>query len=217
MPPAKKQKKDEAASLSPKDAHFKRLEKAITDHRCKGSMLVVGIDREDDEDDEEDEDDSREYTTEQISTLRHILINDSRDKALTRAQKFVSCGQTGGFAMFGTHDGSMICFGIPREIKKALKKATVPQQFDELFALTYSLNSFDFWMHDNECWEKGGALEKAMKALGKAWRDMLKQSDAVLGIDAEYTRPGIEALLTKLTEEFEGCEATEDLAPFKWR
>ena len=140
----------------------------------------------------------------------------------------------------------MICFGIPREIKKALKKATVPQQFDELFALTYSLNSFDFWMHDNECWEKGGALEKAMKALGKAWRDMLKQSDAVLGIDAEYTRPGIEALLTKLTEEvpatleltpecctsplwrpphlpsaaplqFEGCEATEDLAPFKWR
>ena len=64
-------------------------------------------------------------------------------------------------------------------------------------------------MHDNECWEPGQELEKAIKALAKAWRDMLRRSDAELGIDAEYTRPGIEALLGQLQDHFECCEAAE--------
>ena len=45
-------------------------------------------------------------------------------------------------------------------------------------------------MHDNECWEPGQELEKAIKALAKAWRDMLRRSDAELGIDAEYSTRG---------------------------
>lgn len=156
----------------------------------------------------------------QVSTLRHVLINDSRDKALEKAATFVTCGQSeedGGFCMFGTSEGNAVCFGIPGEIKKALKKSTPPQQFDALFALTRCLQSYDFWMHDNECWEKGEELEKAIKALAKAWRDMLKKSNSELGIDPDYTRPGIEALLEQLTESFEECEACENLAPFKWR
>ena len=101
---------------------------------------------------------------------------------------------------------------------------------DHLFALTHAImrwciihfmpplhsQDFDFWMHDNECWEPGQELEKAIKALAKAWRDMLRRSDAELGIDAEYTRPGIEALLGQLQDHFECCEAAEDF-PFNWR
>ena len=71
-------------------------------------------------------------------------------------------------------------------------------QFDALFGLTHGLKSYDTWMHDNECWEPGCELEKAIKALAKAWKDTLKKGDAELGIDPEFTRPGIESLLEQL-------------------
>ncbi len=144
-----------------------------------------------------------------------------RDKALSAAQKFVSCGQAGGdddrgFAIFDTHSGNTVVYGIPNEVKKSLKKATPPGRFDALFGLTYHLARYDFWMHDNEFYEPGGELEKAIKVLGKAWRDMLKLTDAELGIDAEFTRPGVEALLSQLADDLEGCEASSDY-PLKWK
>ena len=213
MAPAKKQKKATAQpTLSPKDAHFARLKKAIDDHRCKGSMLIVGVGSGESSDESGDEDDSKEYTAAEMTKLRHILINDSRDKALKKSQQFT----TGGRRMFGTSDGNRICTGIPGEIKKAMQQKSVPARFDHLFALTYALQSFEFWMHDNECWEPGQELEKAIKALAKAWRDMLKRSNEELGIDGEFTRPGVEALLSQLEGDFEGCEASEDYE-FKWR
>ena len=102
MPPLKKQKASPAgtAALTPKDAYIARLEKTIDDHRCKGSILVVCVNShehdEDDDDDDDEEDCTKEYTAEDISRLRHILINDSRDKALKitlkKAQKFATCG-----------------------------------------------------------------------------------------------------------------------------
>ena len=152
-----------------------------------------------------------------MARVRHILVNKSRAAALDKAQDFVSCGQAdGGFAMFNTSDGNMICMGIPKEVKKAMSKKTLPECFDSLFALTHGLKSYDFWMNDNECWEPGQELEKSMKVLGKAWRDLLKNSDAALGIDTEFTRPGIEALLGQLETDFEQCEPTSEFE-FKWR
>jgi hypothetical protein len=218
MPPKKKSKTDEASSasatLTPKDAYFKRLDQAIDDNGCKGSMIIVGIKSDNGSSDEDEgEDDSKEYTEEQIGTLRHILINDSRDKALEKAHDFASCG---GDFMFTTKEGNFICHGIPGEIKKALKQKTQPARFDTLFALTHSLKRYNYWMNDNECWREGEELEQAIKALAKAWKDMLKKSDAELGIDSEFTRPGIEALLEELSDDFEGCDPTSEF-PFEWR
>merc|ERR1712216_559442 len=134
----------------------------------------------------------------EVEKLRHILINKSRDSALKKAHKFASCGQADDpCAMFDTQDGNKICFRIPRMIEKALGNKNLPERFDALFALTHGLTTFGFWIHDNECWEAGEAMEEATVELGKAWRDMLAFSDAELGIDAEFTRPGIEALLQK--------------------
>lgn len=58
-------------------------------------------------------------------------------------------------------------------------------------------------------------LDTAMKGLGKYWSTLLAQSDADLGIDREFTRPGVEALLGQFTHNIsfvveQGC------APFKW-
>ena len=221
MPPQKKQKTPPKAS-TPKDAYFARLEKALTDHNCKGSMLVMGIQSDKDSDDDDDDDEQeqeQEYTEEQIATLRHILINDSRDKALEAGHSFASCGQSDddcGLAMFNTSSGNQVILGIPAEVKKALKKGTAAAQFDALFGLTHGLKNYDFWMHDNECWEPGGELELAIKTLGKAWKATLKKSDAELGIDTEFTRPGVEALCKQLEDDLESCEVTQEFA-FKWR
>lgn len=191
-------------TLSPKTAHFNRLNKFIHDHHYKYSLLVVSVDRDED---------TEEYTAAEIAKLRHILINDSRDKALTKAEEFTTCG---GKMMFGKSEGNLICMGIPDEIKKALRKKSIPARFDHLLALTDGLDEFDYWMYANECYEPGEELEQAIKALAKAWRNMLKHSNEELGIDGEYTRPGIEALLSTLEDDFRACELTE-IFPFEWR
>jgi len=51
-------------------------------------------------------------------------------------------------------------------------------------------------------------------ALAKAWCEMLKHTNAELGVDSEFTRPGIEALLGRLADDFVGCDIKY---PFKWR
>eukprot|EP00038_Savillea_parva_P014515 m.216293 g.216293 ORF g.216293 m.216293 type:complete len:120 (-) comp28271_c0_seq1:218-577(-) len=118
--------------------------------------------------------------------------------------------------MFDTNTGNCIIDGIPAQVKQALKKPTGPGKFDALFALTSALKDYDCWMNDNECWQPGEQLEKSIAILATAWRSLLKKSDTELGIDAEFTRPGIEALLEQFEQELKECEATEDL-PFKWR
>jgi len=107
MPPAAKKQKKQPAALSPKEDYCARLEKALDDNHCKGSMLIMGMKRDDGDD--EDEDDTVEYTAEQISTLRHILINDSRGKALDAGRSFASCGQSDDdcpISMFDVHGQS---------------------------------------------------------------------------------------------------------------
>ena len=42
------------AAVDPKDAHFARLDAAITAHGCKGSFLVVGVDSGDSDDEEQE-------------------------------------------------------------------------------------------------------------------------------------------------------------------
>jgi hypothetical protein len=214
-----KEKPEQEGALSPKDEYFKLLDKAISDHGCLGSMLIVGVDsNESDEDYDEDEHLTapKELTADQVAKLRHILINDSRDAALKAALDFVMCGQADDFIkIFNTSDGNNIVFGIPIEVKKALKKKTLPQRFDALFALTYGLKTTDFWMNDNECWGPGGELELAIKTLAKTWRNMLKRSDGELGIDTEFTRRGIVALLEEFEKDIRACDGIE--IPFKWR
>ena len=78
-------------------------------------------------------------------------------------------------------DGNELIFGIADEVKKALRKPTKPERFDTLLALTYALKDNDYWMGDNECWEEGDEMEKAIKCLAKAWKTTLAATDDELG------------------------------------
>ena len=96
-----------------------------------------------------------------------------------------------------------------------MAKKTIPQKFDALFGLTYAIESCDSWTHDNECWGDGGELEKVIQKLSRAWKNLLANDNATLGIDADFTRPGVEALLGKLEQSIADEESID--TAFNWR
>ena len=58
-------------------------------------------------------------------------------------------------------------------------------------------------MHDHEIDWEGPAM---VKALGALWKKTLANSDAVLKIDAEFTRPGIECFLDMFKEKVDAID-----------
>jgi hypothetical protein len=108
--------------------------------------------------------------------------------------------------MFNTNSGNIVIEGIPKEINKAMRKKTFPEKFDAFFALIFQLNAFDCWLHDNEFWGPGGELNDAIKKLGNTAKKLMARTDDELGIDTEFTRPGI----IKLLEDFEKTLSSQD-------
>ena len=54
----------------------------------------------------------------------------------------------------------------------------------------------------------------ALNKLGRAWKGLLSQGNEALGIDGEFTRPGVEALLGKLADKVAESECE---CKFVWR
>lgn len=152
------QKQQQLPEPSLQTEHFLCLERKIESLSALGSVLIAGVEQEgdqDDEDDDEDEDDIC-YTDEQIKGLRHIIITKNREKEVERSTNKFGDGDD-FMAMFNTHTGNETIHYIPIVVKKSMKKKTLSERFDALFANTYALNNFDTWMYDNE---EYGAGEK---------------------------------------------------------
>jgi hypothetical protein len=65
-------------------------------------------------------------------------------------------------------------------------------------------------MHDHEVgWGEYGAT-KFFASLARQWKTLLKKTDAELGIDGAYTRPGIVAFLRKFKEDIENMDIAAD-------
>ena len=56
-------------------------------------------------------------------------------------------------------------------------------------------------MHDNE-----GDMGDMVKDLAKLWKKLLAKDDSTLGIDKEYTRPGILAMVEQFKDKVEDVE-----------
>jgi hypothetical protein len=209
-------------------AFFERL-KAVKQRYATDRVIIVrGVrleygedeEEEDEEDEDEEEGANRTYTAEQLARLRYVILTSRRNRMIEEAMDFVTCGQAEEFfMMFNTSDGNKVCLGIARRVTKALKLKTLPQQFDSLFGLTFALSEEDHWLDDNEYYERNGALEKGLKALAKAWKKLLANTDADLGIDSEYTRAGTEGCLEIMEEIVGEQERGEDKDgyEFNWR
>jgi hypothetical protein len=75
----------------------------------------------------------------------------------------------------------------------------------------------ELWLSDNELYGEDGELNQLITSLGKEWKLLLKKTDAQLGIDPEFSRPAIEALLDRFAETVEENGPGEDTSSFKWK
>ena len=197
---------------TPYDLYFKRLTAFQEKHDFLGQMLIKGVARSGGDDSDEDEDydayDSDEeeafnakLTDEQMAGLRFVLITQNRADQLDAMRDYVLGDQADDTILmfntsfsYGIRDG----FYSLKSGMYAKKAKTWSQKFDLLFAYTYNLKEYDGWMHDNE-----GDMEDFVKDLAKLWKKLLAQKDSDLGIDAEYTRPGVLALLEQFKDKVE--------------
>lgn len=215
---AKRSAGDDDSDKTPYEKYFARLTAFQEEGGYLGQMLIEGISRsgDDSEDEEEDYDSdgdgddnkarNAKLTEEQMASLRFVLITQNRADQLDAMREYILGDQADdGILMFNTsfsygiHDG----FYSFKSDMYAKKAKTWAKKFDLLFAYTYHLQEYDVWMHDNE-----GDMEDMVKDLAKLWKKLLAKDDAALGIDAEYTRPGVLALLEqfrKKTEQVDYC------------
>ena len=219
----KKTNDDASSSKSPWQLHEERLD-AIRDSDTSilGPMLIQGIPAEDlgdeedydDEDEDEDDDgiDKNALTSDQVGTLRYILITKNREKLLDEMRELVLGDQADSdFLMFNTSFSYHVKDSFYQVLQPRWKKLSQKphERFDLLMAYTHTLFSYDVWVHDNE-----GDMEGMVKDLAKMWKTLLKSTDAVLGVDAAFTRPGVLSLL----EQFQNLvESAESEPPFKFK
>ena len=190
------------ASVTPvKDEYFRQMNNLMDDNGYEYTILIRGVNNEEDED----------LTRLQIENqLRFILIGESRKKIVEKYKHFGD--PRDGY--FDTSVGNDIMFSIEPEIKKIMRRKSLPDKFSHLLGMTYSLyNTASIWLCDNEGW-MDGETNSAVKKLAGAWKRILKNSNTDLEIDAQYTRPGVEAML----EDFaENCEDQEYDLSFNWK
>lgn len=170
-----------------------------------------------------DEDVEPPYTEEDVAAMRIVVVTKARAKAFAAAQNFAAGQEIDdddcGIMMFDTSTGNAVVSGIADEVKKAVAKKSKSAKFDELLALTYALNDNDMWARDNELWGDGDAMQSACEKLGAAWKKLLGEStNAELGVDEEFTRPGTEALLEDFGKILEDAAADTGVDyGFNWK
>jgi hypothetical protein len=193
------------AAKTPHDEYFDRRTAWMNEHKdISGAILVKGISRSNDSEDEsesddEENDDTSKYTTEQMNSLRVIMITKNRSEQHEKMGRLILGDQYGdSFKMFNTSFSYDVLDSWQR-VKGRLSKMTPSEKFDALLAYTHTLKQYDVWMHDNE-----GGMDVLVKGLATVWRNLLKKSDDEIGWDLEYTKPGTLELLRQFKEEVEG-------------
>jgi len=145
-----------------------------------------------------------------MKTIRFVLINQSRSDALDEMREFVLGEQANSNLMMFNTSFSYSVRGSFFEFLDMFPMISRDwsKKFDMLFAYTFTWKQYDVWVHDNE-----GGMNDMVEGLARLWKKTLKKSNAQLGIDDEYTKPGILVLL----ETFKNLlESTEAEPPFEF-
>ncbi len=201
---------------TPYDLYFERMKAFQEEHNLPGLMLVKGVNRnEEDEDFEEEEDeeeDNSNLTTEQMETLRFILLTDNRMHLLEEYRQLILGDQAdGGIMMFNT-SFSYEVLGSWDVCKRHLARKSSSNKLDILIAYTHNIMEWDCWIHDNE-----GDMGPLVKGLATVWRNLLKKNDdAALGWDLEYTKPGVMEMLSQFKEKIDNMDSCFELGKFKY-
>jgi hypothetical protein len=198
------------AAKSPLDTYFDNLKSVINRVGAKGSVIIQGVEQSEEEEEETETGKKakkkKELTAEQVSTLRHFVATERREKAFEKMGKVVLGDQYGDSCMmFNTSFSDEMCAVVPNEIEKIKRKKDHSEQFDLLFALTYVLNKYDIWLTD---YEDSDGIQSLLTKLGNTWKKLLAMSNDELKIDPEFTRPAVMKFLEKFTDTVKDAPET---------
>jgi hypothetical protein len=183
--------------------------------RCSGVgySLIRGVAREsrDNEGDEISEDDDfnpNECSQEQVNHVRVIIITKERQERMEEMSILILGDQHGKkFMMFDTNFSYQVINAWNSFTFRFREALDWKEKFDLLLGFTDTLKEHDVWMCDHEI---GWGGEKMVEQLAKSWKLMLERDNEQLGIDPEYTRPGVIALLEQFKEAVESVDTDPD-------
>ena len=203
---------------SPYDIEMENLQQ-ICD-RCSGVgySLIRGVAREQSAgttENEEDDFDPTNCSQEQVNHVRVVVITKERQDRMEEMNKLVLGEQHGQELMtFNTSFSYQVINAWNAFTVRFHEASTTStssndnnnnwqEKFDLLLGFTDTLKEHDVWMHDHE---DGWGGEKMVEQLAKSWQLVLERTNEELGVDPEYTRPGVVALLEQFKEAVESVE-----------
>ena len=207
----------------------------------KGWVLIKGLEDDDEDDDEDDsdldeeekEEKKKNYTWEEMNSMRVVVLTPNRADQLEAMEKLVLADQYGKhIQMFDTRFSYHVEHVWQNIVKPQLvvlsnndsensPMTTPSEQLDLLFAFTYMIQLYDVWMYDHE--EDGMGV--MVKELGTAWRRLLSTNhpninveslDAMLGWDVEYTKPAILEMLNQFQSTVNSVGSEFELGTFRY-
>ena len=201
-----------ASQKSPYDLAMERLQSVCDRCQGVGYSLVRGVARDEDEDNEDISEDGVETfdptkcSQAQVDHVRVIVITKERQECLDDMGRLILGAQFGASFMSFTTSFSYQVLGAWQEFTRIFQCTSSrdwKRKFDLLLGFTDTLKEHDVWVHDHEV---GWGGELMIKELAGYWKKVLKRTDQELGIDPEYTRPGIVALLEQFRELVESVD-----------
>jgi hypothetical protein len=196
----------EENTLSPKEKHFAKLNEAKIKYNAIAYTLEQGVENSDDEEDEDSEEDQSQtekvYTEEDISKLRHVLLTERRVKLIDKMEALILGDQhKDSVKFFNTSYSNLISSVVPKQIIFASGKP-LPEQFDRVLGITKAIINYDSWMYDHDDYD---AIQDMLDLLSEAWKEIMAHNNEELGIDMEYTRPGMEKMLINFQKLLNDC------------
>lgn len=193
---------------SPLDRYFDRLEEVKNRVNGIDLLLVKGLDMpvsymQGSLSKEEERRIENSIREEEVGKIRNIIITDRRRKFIQAIDEVMleDCAmedetlgdQLEGNVLLFTSQFSAHVFYITQQILKIIKRKQVSEQFDYLFALTYVLMNRIAWAYD---YKDLNEIKRMLNLLANQWSALLSSfCNDDLGIDSEYTRPGVESFL----------------------
>lgn len=202
-PPNKKQR----THKSPYDIEMERLQSVCDQCNGVGYSLVRGVARSPSSDEGDEDDDNFDPTKcsqAQVDHVRVIVITKDRQERMDQMGRLVLGKQYGEQLLHFNTSFSYDVLNAWNEFTVRFHDAKDNQEkFDLLLGFTHTIKEHDVWMHDHEA---GWGGDDMVKQLGQSWTLVLPKTDQELGIDSEYTRPGIVALLEQFKEAVESAQ-----------
>jgi hypothetical protein len=172
-------------------------------------------DEEEEEEDDDDDLDDEAYeakcklmTQEQVDEWRVIIITKERHEAIEKMNKLILGDQYGGnFMMFNTSFSYELLGAFETFKKKFQAGIPAAKKFNLILGFTNAISQYDVWMHDHEC-EWGG--ERMIAGLARMWKALMKNKPEQLGIDAEFSYPGVKAFLEVFKDKVEAVDTCDD-------